>query len=400
MQYPKHHYQLKGKLAEEYLYDIAANSFFSDWCYPNPKLPDGKELCDLFIVFGDTILIWQIKDLKLNDDGTYNVSEVEKNYRQLIGARRQLLDLKKPISLCNPRRGKTSFVAHNIKTVFLLAAFFGDPTDFFNFATTLKDHQIHVLTKSFAKLVFEELDTIQDFIGYLSAKESLFKSKPTTIIIKGGEQELLGWYIQKGNSLKDCSQTDCFFLDGTIWDGLRKNPKYLAKKKEDEISYLWDSIINTVHTSGSMEYEVVARELAKCNRFERRLLSQALLDALTISNKNPDKPIFRRFIQCEAKAYCFIFADTTLSRDDRKKELGLCCFIARGTFRETKQVIGIATENGELPYRSYDFYYLEHEVWTDQDEAKKTQIQESISILKNPRPILAHFEEYRKDTGI
>jgi hypothetical protein len=400
MQFPKHHYQLKGQRAEEYLYDIAVNSFISDWCYLNPKLPDGKELCDLLVVFGDTILIWQIKDLKLNEDGTYNVSEVEKNYRQLIGARRQLLDLKTTISLYNPRRGKESFVADNIKTVYLLAAFFGDPPDFLNFSTTLKDRQIHVLTKSFTKLVLEELDTIHDFIGYLSEKESLSKSKTSMIIIEGGEQELLGWYIQKGNSLKDCSQSDCFILDGTIWDGLITNPKYLEKKRDDEISYLWDSIINTVHTSGSAEYEVVARELAKCTRFERRFLSQTLFNALEISNKNSDKPIFRRFLKCETRAYCFIFTDATLSRENRKKELGLCCFVARGTFKDIKKVIGIATENGELPYRSYDFCYLEQDVWTDQDEVKMTQIQESLSILKNPRPMLAHFDEYRKDAGI
>jgi len=38
-----------------------------DWCYPNPKLPDGKELCDLLVVFDDKAIICQIKNLKLKE---------------------------------------------------------------------------------------------------------------------------------------------------------------------------------------------------------------------------------------------------------------------------------------------------------------------------------------------
>jgi len=53
----------------------------------------------------NVVIIWQIKEPKLGRDGMLNVKEVEKNVRQLSGARRQMFDLKRPIMLTQPRRG-------------------------------------------------------------------------------------------------------------------------------------------------------------------------------------------------------------------------------------------------------------------------------------------------------
>jgi hypothetical protein len=72
-------------------------------------LPNGKELCDLLIVFDEIAIIWQVKDLKLDKHGNMNSREVEKNLKQLTGAKRQLFDLKTPIELSNPRRTKETF---------------------------------------------------------------------------------------------------------------------------------------------------------------------------------------------------------------------------------------------------------------------------------------------------
>ena len=80
-----HYFRDKGTTAEKVIHDLATKTFFTDWCYPNPKKPDGNELCDLLVVFDDTALISQIKDLKTDDKGRYKQAEVEKNLRQLSG---------------------------------------------------------------------------------------------------------------------------------------------------------------------------------------------------------------------------------------------------------------------------------------------------------------------------
>lgn len=129
---------IKGKNAESFVQDLALKTFFRDWCYLNPQLPDGKELCDLLVIFDDIAIIWQIKDLKLDKHGKYKKSEVEKNLRQLAGARRQLLNLQKVIELENPRRGKEQFDPIIIREIHLISALLGAGEDFFSPTESIK----------------------------------------------------------------------------------------------------------------------------------------------------------------------------------------------------------------------------------------------------------------------
>jgi hypothetical protein len=103
----KHYFREKGAAAEAIIHNLATKTFLTDWCYPNPRKADRKELCDLLVVFDDIAIIWQIKDLKVDEAGKYKKAEVEKNLRQLSGARRAMFDLRVPIQLENPRRGPT-----------------------------------------------------------------------------------------------------------------------------------------------------------------------------------------------------------------------------------------------------------------------------------------------------
>ena len=73
-----HQLFLKGKNAEEFVQILAKKTFIEDWCYNNPKLPNGKEICDLLIVFDNIIIIWQIKDLKLDKYGMYRKEKYKK----------------------------------------------------------------------------------------------------------------------------------------------------------------------------------------------------------------------------------------------------------------------------------------------------------------------------------
>jgi len=72
----KDYFRLKGAKAESIVHELAEKTFLTDWCYPNPILPNGKELCDLFVVFDNTAIIWQLKDTKLDSDGNYKKSDV------------------------------------------------------------------------------------------------------------------------------------------------------------------------------------------------------------------------------------------------------------------------------------------------------------------------------------
>ena len=390
----KDYYRLKGKNAEELVYDLAKNTFFVDWCFPNPKLPAGKEVCDLLVVYDTVAIIWQIKDLKLDSRGQYNKSEVEKNLRQLSGARRQLFDLRTPIELENVRRRKEKFDPTVIKDIYLISALLGEGEgeDTFSLVEEIANHRVHVFNRSFVEIILNELDTVGDFTHYLKAKEH-FVSTCCQMVIAGGEEDLLAYYLMSGRSFSKLLQVDCVLVDDTFWDDLQMRPEYQAKKKADAISYGWDGIIDRAH-EGPEEYERVARELARPNRLERRILSKAFLGAYRKAQNARGRNLFRRVVISDGVTYCFLFRDATVDRSHRKHQLLALCWVARGQAGQNRKVIGVATEWVLAPTASYDFCFLEVPTWTEECQRTMERLQSEAGILRNPSITRVHEDEY------
>jgi len=111
-------------------------------------------------------------------------------------ARRQLFDLKTPIELENPFRGKEKFDPSIIKEIYLMSVLLGEGEEMFSFFEEIRSHKVHVFNKGFTQIVLNELDTISEFTEYLREKETLLeKDKHFTII--GGEEELLAFLFNK-----------------------------------------------------------------------------------------------------------------------------------------------------------------------------------------------------------
>lgn len=395
MKISKNYFNIKGKKAEQLVQDLAVKTFLTDWCYLNPKRPNGEELCDLLVVFDEVAVIWQIKDLKLNEHGKYKNSEVKKNLRQIHGARRQLFELRTPVELNNPRRGKELFDVTAIKEVYLISVLLGEGEDIFSSREYIKSHTIHVFTRDFTEILLNELDTISDFTNYLRAKEKLDRLGQLFIIV-GGEEELLALYLENNRSFDKLNEATFIMIEQGSWDKFRHSKEYREKKKQDRISYGWDSIINRVHES-SPGYEVVARELARPNRFERRVLGKAYFDAYVLADNDKTYNLFRRSIVASwGVTYCFLFADDKKPRDYRKGMLTWMCYIARGTYKSNRKVIGIATEKKASPTCSYDFVLLDMPEWTEQNQREMEKVQRETGILLNPIIGIAHEDEYPK----
>lgn len=390
----KYYFHLKGKNAEKLVHDLALKTFLTDWCYLNPILPSGRELCDLLVVFDETAIIWQIKDLKLDKQGKYKISEVEKNLRQLAGAHRQLFDLKTPIELKNPRQGKELFNTKSIKEVYLISVLLGKGEEIFSFIENIKDYTIHVFTKDFTQIILNELDTISDFTNYLRAKEVIAGNDKEFMII-GGEEELLALYLMNNRSFEKLNEADYIVLEQGSWEHLQNREEYKTKKKQDEISYLWDSIINRAH-EGASEYEKVARVLARPDRFKRRYLSKVFFEARLKAHNDRKHGLFRRVLLADNITYCFLFADTPEPREKRMAMLSAICWIARGTYHENKMVLGIATEMKIRPTCSYDFCLMDIPEWTEECQKDMKKLQQETGILTNPIVSHTHEEEYPK----
>ena len=395
----RHHYHLKGQSAEQFLHTLAVKSFFMDWCYPNPHWPDGKELCDLLIVFDNVAIIWQVKDLKLNNEGRYRTSEVQKNIRQLAGARRKLFDLKMPIDLENPRRGSERFDPTQITDVYLISALLGEGESASLIVDTLKQYTVHLFNREFTEIALTELDTIADFTDYLRIKETFIREKKENLLIQGGEQELLAYYLTHNRSFDQLLTPAFVLIEEGHWAGLQDHPQYRARQGANKISYGWDFLIDRAHEGGTTEYERIARELARPNRFVRRTLAHAFYDGTFRAHRAGPEGLRRVIFELEGQlsrgtTYCFLFVDEAQSREDRCAMLQATCIVARGTIRENWRVIGIATEQHIAPTRAYDFLFLDLPEWTNEHQEDMEVFQRELGILIESKLTPIDAKEY------
>jgi hypothetical protein len=385
------YFREKGANAERVIHELADRTFFTDWCYPNPKKPDGNELCDLLVVYDDTAIIWQIKDLKVDKNGFYKPSDVEKNIRQLEGARRSLFELKQSVTLSNPRRGPEVFDSSTIKHVHLISVLMGESEEPFPFMQTFKNNKLNVFTREFSDIALHELDTISDFCRYLQAKESITGKFLT---VYGGEENLLAVYLHGGRTFDSMAQSDFVVVDETTWDALQSKPEFIAKKQADKVSAGWDSMIDRAH-EGSKQYERLARELARPDRFTRRVLSSSFLEAFS-ELVNSDHQMFRRHIALGDTTYCFLITnDDEFPSPRRRKMLESMCFVARGIPPFNARVVGVATNRQN---RSYDFGFLHIPTWTPELEEEKLRIQAATGIFSAPRITKTDEDEYPIET--
>lgn len=393
------HFTLKGKRAEQLIQELAERTFLTDWCYANPRLPDGKELCDLLVVFDTTAIIWQIKDLDVNKEGAFRASDLEKNLRQLSGARRQLFDLKTKVKLSNPRRGTETLDPAKIKDFHLISVILGRSDRValhpMRFLEEIKGHLAHVFVLNFTELILNELDTVSDFCEYLRALESI--ARDARMVLNGGEEELLAHYLAKGRTFQWLDPANVNFVHDGAWDAVKKSEGYLHWKRENEVSYFWDQLIDMAHEGSREEpqYERVARELARSNRFDRRLLAKTFIDGHEKAHNERRNNVYRRVFDFGGLTYCFVYMHNPLKPAVRKNLLGHTCFVARGKFPTNTKVLGAATEMRLDLGHTFDFCLLQKDDWTADDQRRVEEIQDKFGIFLNPQMTTFNEEQYK-----
>jgi hypothetical protein len=255
----------------------------------------------------------------------------------------------------------------------------GDGEGAFLFLQEYKRHLVHGFTREFADVAMSELDTLADFCMYMRTKESIDPNKMITIL--GGEENLLGKYIEHGRSFGWIENYDVINIDDTVWPKISKMPHYIKKKEVDRISKGWDSMIERVH-EGTSKYERMARELARPDRFTRRVLSESFMEAY-VECVSTDMHMIRRQLALGDTTYCFLITNDTEHPSTRRQAmLQAMCVVARGLNPENSRVIGVATSRDN---RYYDFVFLNIPEWTSQLEAERVRLQSECGIFVAPR---------------
>jgi len=388
----KHYFQLKGESSEKALNELAFKTFLREWCYPNPKGKDGKEVCDLIVQYDDQLIIAQVKDIKFSgNDERYIRKAIEEPTKQIYGAERSLLDLKRPLELTNPFGHTHMFNPDAVNRVFRLVISVGDGDVPFNAVRDLGTKTIHIFDRSI-QTILNELDTITDFNKYLKDKETLLVREDFISLTAYREVDLLGDYLYHGKSFDHLKALNAVHYEAGIWEEVTRKPEYLAKQEANRISYFWDHLIEFAHECPGDEYREIALELSRLNRFERRCAAETFFDAHSKAESRGTD--FRRTWEMNGVTYVYVFTPPDRERSQRLAQLRDVCTVARHKLRHNAKVIGIATQIGSKIGHSYDFVFMNFPEWSVENQKLAADLQKEHSILVSPTLSPASFEEY------
>jgi hypothetical protein len=269
---------------------------------------------------------------------------------------------------------------------------------------------VHVLDDTTLDIVMQELDTVSDFVGYLTKKEKLVREGR---LFATGEEDLLAYYL---GELNENGEHDFvvpegithLFVDVGHWDYFERSPERRSRIEADEISYAWDRLID--HFSSYMfegtqysawpEYgvrsgEKLLRFLAREPRTRRRMLASALIEAITNEQNHqlgdkfarvvkPSKPGDPYYVILLLRKPNFISYEEY--REARVLLLEAYCRTVRLRFPDALDVIGIATELGRGVGGSEDAVYFDGRLFTEEERSRTEEDAAALHILEDITP--------------
>lgn len=432
--------------SERYLAWLGKNTFLSPWCYPNlytdegkkTEDGDGKELCDLLVVFKEHVIIFSDKDITFKDTGNLEVDwgrwvrkAVLKSAPQVYGAEKFIREHSDRIFL--DRKCRESFplsfpaddqvrmhrvlVARNATERFrkhssgsgsliLNPEIVGKEMEKnpFHVGTVNADKGfVHVLDDVALDTLMKELDTVYDFTAYLSDKEDFILSGK--LGYAAGEEELLGFYLSGSNRDRQpgfyTDDSDNVVVDEGIYDYVRSLPQYKRGKELDQSSYFIDRFIeyfgqhaqeNSWYFSNAEDFDSVTlgiREFASESRLGRRILSDAILEK--IKSLKPDQKGVRLLFSPTTKETMYVWLVVPVSeefssyqeyRDYRAGMLVAYCKSAKILKPEKDIVVGVATDPRGSEASSEDMIYLDTRQWSAEDYADAHEVQKEFGYFK------------------
>lgn len=447
--------------AEQYLGSLCERSFLSLWSYPavyrdqgKSGAGDGKEVADLLVVFENDIIIFSDKDIAWPASKELAVAWTRWHRRavlegsaQLWGAERWIkkhpqrlfldreCDVRFPLALPAPpvARIHLVLVAHGAADA--CRAFYGGSGSLLitpqigagidlPFAVGDLDSSrtfVHVLDDTSLDVVMQHCDTVADVVAYLNAKEALVRSG--SLLSAAGEEELIAHYLTHTDALREhafvlpAGVTHVVFDEGH-YEEFRMNPQLAAKQVADDVSYLWDSLIEewsknvlggTLYFSsgsGVEHHERGLRVLAREPRVRRRMLSRALVEMA----RDPSGHRVRRVRVVSSGAadgiyYVFLCLERSVAasydeyRTVRRNLLLGYCRTVKLKRPDALTVVGIGLDFPSPEPSSEDLLVYDASEFSAEERLEAERIQREWNLLAEVREFRATESEYPDVTG-
>jgi hypothetical protein len=346
--------------SEQLTHSLCTSSFLSLWCYNNPRGKKAKELCDVLVVCDPDVVIFSVKDIALAEpEDPHHVDRwrrraIDESIKQLNGAARWLQQARRVVKadgsdgVALPPLAKRR--THRIAVACGSRASLSISSGFEN------GEFVHVFTEYDLITVLEELDTITDFVGYLTAKEK-FVGGGAAVLSEGTERDLLALFLSHVRSFPD--GPDMLVVGDGCWAALEEDATFIARKEADAGSYDWDDLIETFaddrgheaseHGLPPTQREQLIRQMAREDRFCRRALAEAMREFFVASKTSNTRSRIMRSpsLTSPRNLYVLVRYRKEEERTRRTAELYARCLIALIRFGDPPDhVLGIGF--GEL----------------------------------------------------
>ncbi len=277
---------------------------------------------------------------------------------------------------------------------------------------------VHVLDDTTLDILLGNLDTVRDFVSYLTKKEEFVTSG--LLLAATGEEDLLGYYLRNLNDRKEHDfifpgDANAVVIDAGIWEDFERSPERRLQLEANRISYTWDRIIekfahnilggtSLYHSHPRIADQLVPlRFMAREGRTRRRMLSTLLVDFL---EKTPTREMRATRIVKPSNLgdpyYVFLLLsvpdDKLIEkyREVRRLLLEDLCMATKLQFPDALDIVGFATEPGLKDWKTEDVNYLDARDWTPELQAQAEEMREDLKLLKQLRVSQRQFQEYPK----
>lgn len=269
---------------------------------------------------------------------------------------------------------------------------------------------VHVFDETTIELLMSELDTAIDFIDYLKSREDLLGQREMDVIASG-EEDLLAAYLRTmdesgtRNVFLHSSQMnpapDIIVFDDTRFKNLCNDAAYRRKKQADEISYLWDALIERLVENANptvrsffadrttQDVESILRLMAAESRFRRRQLAGSLLGAL--HKVEPGQQLSRISFDENATQTVFVFFVVPRATSQSFQEyweyriatLHALVLTAKLIAKQGTTFVGISFDNPHNDVRDGAFEQvvaISQNSWTDEELLKLESMRKEIGL--------------------
>ena len=416
--------------SEKILARLCDEVFLKLWAYPNPYGEQGNELCDVLAVFENHVFIFSIKDILFNTKKPPNVAwdrwkrkAIDESIKQVRGAEKWIrknpekifLDAQctekfpLPIDIKNLKIHRI-VVAHGAEEACKkyssdnihgsLGVSYSDSVDSKTEAETIgpftlmlnREKIVHVFDSHNLGIILAELDTVRDLLWYFEAKEHAIKKYRH--LACSGEEELLANYFCNFDKKTENhyigeknKKFNTFMACDGLWQEFTESEAYQRKKAEDEVSYLWDELLQKTlqhaldgtltGNANAFKGKSASVEMAKEPRFSRREIIKRLKNAIHEFSSNTDNQM-RHIVYFSSYypdlMYVFFqmpwFPNMDYEKEYRPMKRGLlsiACGMTKNKFPHLKKVIGITMDPPKPNQRtSEDFILMDCEDWTEE----------------------------------